>query len=62
MSGSRAGSVGGSGRVEMGMEEALVLLAIHVVAGRSNSSRGYVLSCLLPLLTDRLSQVDKVTS
>ena len=27
-----------------------MLLAIHVMAGRSNSSRSYVFFCLLPLL------------
>ena len=39
-----------------------MLLATHVVFGRSNSSRGYVFSCLLPLLKDCLSQVDKAKS
>ena len=39
-----------------------MLLAIHIVAGHWNSSRGYVFSCLLPLLKDCLSQVNKVTS
>ena len=39
-----------------------MLLAIYIVAGHSDSSRGYVFSCLLPLLKDCLSQVDKVAS
>ena len=28
-----------------------MLLAIHVMVGHLNSSRGYVFSCLLPLVT-----------
>ena len=39
-----------------------MLLAIHVVVGCLNSSRGYVFSCLLPLLKDCLSQVNKAMS
>ena len=39
-----------------------MLLAIHIVVGHLNSSRGYVFSYLLPLLKDCLPQVDKVMS
>ena len=39
-----------------------MLLAVHIMVGHSNSSKGYVFSCLLPLLKDCLSQVNKAMS
>ena len=55
MSGSKTGSVGGLGRVEMEIARGSSAVGVHVVVGHSNSSRGYVFSCLLPLLKDCLS-------